>query len=405
MSTGASEVDTDAIPGYETDADSYYYEDEPRGEHHQQKSNKYGLYPRTPTLREKRMTRAYRDIRGKPLGEEYKIGDKSYQRKLEFGPGAQELTRIVAGLGRGVKKVNGTQTLDGAKEWIKKHKADQYWAAYEQDITGPKGHPDGVKEVIVTDKYGNVKIVNGYTLCGSDYPWRKAYYTKYPTEKDRKQVRFSEFKTKAGRISGEVDEKGNFLYQNKVENVKRHKITAKQAYKQLFFSMVYKEFAKELEVLKYDAMSKARLNTAVFNYVYGILFEKPAILAQFDDVNEKSFDNMSAADYKEEAKDEDVKSRIAEALAEILKDEQKKIILYISTAQLVTYALVKDSRLDINAEKLVLGIKAGTLVDFKAMNLERGKVEVQETVHQEVEKRIKDKDKALENLIKDRGTA
>ena len=177
----SEESDTSNVPGYDTETDTYYYEDEPRGEAQQRKANRYGLFPRTPTLREKRMTRAYRDIRGKPLGEKYKIGDQEYQRKLDFGPGAQELTRIVAGLGRGVKKVNGTQTLDGAKAWIAKNKADQYWEAYEEDITGPHGKPDGVKEIIVCDKKGNVRIVNGYTLCGSDYPWRKAYYTEYPT--------------------------------------------------------------------------------------------------------------------------------------------------------------------------------------------------------------------------------
>ena len=168
---------------------------------------------------------------------------------------------------------------------------------------------------------------------------------------------------------------------------------------------MYKEFTPELNVLKYDAMSKARLNTTVFNYVYGILFEKPAIIQVFDDVNEKSFDNMPADEYKQKAKDDDVKDKIKEMLIDILKFESRKIQLYISTAQLVTYALVKDSRLSINADKLVLGIKVSKLIDFKAMVEERQSGGVQETVKQEVKKRSKDTNKALDDLIKDRNTA
>ena len=151
------------------------------------------------------------------------------------------MTRIVAGLGRGVKKINGTQTLAGANNWIAKNKPGQNWDAFEEDITGPNGKPDGLKEVVICDAKGNVRVVNGYTLCGSDYQWRKDYYTAYPNIADQKKVRFSEYKSRVSRVSNELDENGKLQYSGSTQFVKRHKFTPKQAFKQVFFAPVYKE--------------------------------------------------------------------------------------------------------------------------------------------------------------------
>ena len=170
--TAAAQAAVDEGPGYETDTDSYYYEDEPRGGVIHIKPNKYGVNPRELTKRERQYERAFYNLRGRALTDGMKDG-KSYTRKLEFGPGAQELTRIVACLGRGVKKLNGTQTLLGAQRWIAKYKPEQNWEAFEDDITGPNGKPDGLKEIVICDAKDNVRVVNGYTLCGSDYQWRK----------------------------------------------------------------------------------------------------------------------------------------------------------------------------------------------------------------------------------------
>ena len=55
-------------------------------------------------------------------------------------------------------------------------------------------------------------------------------------------------------------------------------------------------------------MSKARLSASVFNYVYGILLERPAIIDTFPDITNESFDDMRETDYKAKAKDNGVKT-------------------------------------------------------------------------------------------------
>ena len=78
-------------------------------------------------------------------------------------PGTSELVNIVAGLQKDVKRINACLTKQGVEEYLAKNKKNG-WYAWECDITGPKGVLDDIPEVIVTDRNGNIKIVNGCTL-------------------------------------------------------------------------------------------------------------------------------------------------------------------------------------------------------------------------------------------------
>ena len=58
-------------------------------------------------------------------------------------PGMSELVNIVAGLQKDVKRINACLTKQGAQECIAKNKKNG-WHAWEGDITGPGGEPDGI---------------------------------------------------------------------------------------------------------------------------------------------------------------------------------------------------------------------------------------------------------------------
>ena len=64
--------EADAAPGYETDTDAYYYEDEPRGGKHL-KPYINGIYPRNLSTREKHFGRAFYNLRGKSLTDGKKM--------------------------------------------------------------------------------------------------------------------------------------------------------------------------------------------------------------------------------------------------------------------------------------------------------------------------------------------
>ena len=128
--------------------------------------------------------------RALPSGTDKK--GKIYGRSLSFQPGYKDLVNIVAGLQKDVKKINQCLTLEGAQAYVNAvdkngNRIRNNWTAHEEDITGPNGKPDGIKEVFVADAKGNLKVINGYSLEKTDYPLRKAYRTVYKTKEERKQ--------------------------------------------------------------------------------------------------------------------------------------------------------------------------------------------------------------------------
>ena len=120
-----------------------------------------------------------------------------------------ELVNIVAGLQKDVKRISACLTKLGAQDYIAKNKKNG-WYAWEGDITGPGGVPDGIPEVLVSDSKGNIKIVNGYTLTKSTYPQRKLYRSMYPTAKERKDNPYIQFRKQLRKLT-EVNGKPTYV--------------------------------------------------------------------------------------------------------------------------------------------------------------------------------------------------
>ena len=102
--------------------------------------------------------------------------------QYNYEPGMKELADIVAGLYKDVKLMKECSWLGGAQKFASKHKG---WTATNEDITGPRGVPDGVDEILIRDKKGNIRVVNGYTLKPSHHALRQAYYSEVPRNDDK----------------------------------------------------------------------------------------------------------------------------------------------------------------------------------------------------------------------------
>ena len=100
----------------------------------------------------------------------------------KYAPGMKELSDIVAGLYKDVKLMKECSWLGGAQKFASKHNG---WIATKEDLTGPEGVPDGVDEILIRDKDGNIRVVNGYTLKPSHHALRQAYYTEVPRNDDK----------------------------------------------------------------------------------------------------------------------------------------------------------------------------------------------------------------------------
>ena len=94
-----------------------------------------------------------------------------------FNPGMKEIGDIVAGLYKDVKLLKECSWLGGAQKYASKRKG---WTAAQEDILGPRGVPDGVDEILIRDKKGNIRVINGYTLVPSKHAERQAYLSDVP---------------------------------------------------------------------------------------------------------------------------------------------------------------------------------------------------------------------------------
>ena len=168
---------------------------------------------------------------------------RQYDRHIGYEPGMKQLVEIVAGFQKDVKRINKCLTLKGAQNYIEGKKN---WGAYEADITGPNGKPDGIKEVFVTDSKGNVRVINGYELGKTTYPIRKAYYTTFPTKATRKGHSMSEFKARINAIGPGLTPNGEPVYDMEPSQFGgeeftylRKPITPKALFKQYIFKPLY----------------------------------------------------------------------------------------------------------------------------------------------------------------------
>ena len=188
-------------------------------------------------------------LKGRQINQGTNSKGTQYNRNIDFEDGYEELAKIVAGLGKEVKRINQCLTKAGAIEYARKR---MNWTAHEADITGPNGEPDGVKEVFVCDADGKVKVINGVGLRKSTFPLRKAYFTMHGTNEARKATPFNQFKKSLTQINEQPDENGNPFYVmtdetlgNEFKGI-RKEITPFELYKQKVFQPVYDDMKAEL---------------------------------------------------------------------------------------------------------------------------------------------------------------
>ena len=298
-----------------------------------------------------------------------KDGRTPYTRSINYGPGAKELVRLAAGLQKSMKQVNGTQTHEGAVNWVKKYKKGKNWEAFEADITGPNGKPDGIQEVIITDAKGNVKIINGYTLGASQYPWRAAYYTDHPTKEDQREHPFMQYKKVKMMTKDEPDENGNYQYRfpmpENYQNV-RNKISPSKQFRQVVFTKIYNQFKDEIKAKGYDALGKSQLSARIFSYVFKILFEIPAICKLYN-VAPENVRTTSEKDYKKYKNKDETKAEIKSQLNTVLTNTKKLAQCMAKTIHLIILALGYFANIQIDGNKIIYGIKVSDILTRQQM--------------------------------------
>jgi len=246
---------------------------------------------------------------GRPITQGTTKKGEMYNRNINFGPGYEELARIVAGLGKDVKRINQCLTKAGAIEYASKRRN---WTAHEADITGANGKPDGIKEVFVCDGTGNVKVINGVGLAKTTYPTRKAYRTLYTSKEARKEKPYGSFMKEIKTIhAGDFDSNGAPYYENDLSDLGeefkgiRPTITVRELYKQVVFQPVYDEMKQSLK----DAGVPPMIMAQIYNKSLSAAFNnhvKNQVLAEIlgedpDNVAKKLVNKtLRSKEYKEE---------------------------------------------------------------------------------------------------------
>ena len=269
-----------------------------------------------------------RGMLGKPLNAGTDRRNQVYNRNVGFQPGYDDLVNIIAGLQKDVKKINQCITLQGAQEYVNAvdkagKRIRNNWSAHEEDITGPNGKPDGIKEVFVCDAKGNLKVINGYGLGKTKYPIRKAYRTKYPTKEDRAEHPFTQFKQDLYGFGG-LNEEGIPVYRLNPgteigpEFANLQSIPdPRKVYKELIFKPVYdskKEVLKTQKGLEPMAMAQffnANLSDCYNNHV------KDQILAV---MLGKSPEDATQKEVNKALRSKEFKDRCADRVSELVKD-------------------------------------------------------------------------------------
>ena len=266
-----------------------------------------------------------RALRNRPLKQGKDKADKPYPRKINFPPGYSELANVVAGLHKDVKRINQCLTLAGAKKYADKRKN---WQAFEEDITGPHGKPDGIEEVLVTDAHGNVRVVNGMTLRKSVYPWRKLYQTAYPTKESRKGHPFQHVKRRLKTIAPEFDDNGKPYYEFDPAEVSpefrwiQPEIKPKDVFKQLIFKEIYDSCKDTFRDYGLAPMLWARIFNMGLTSAYVTEVNIP-VASEMLGVPENEVENLDQKTANKVMKSDEFKKRCMAKMAEILKDEAK----------------------------------------------------------------------------------
>jgi hypothetical protein len=180
-----------------------------------------------------------------------------------YPKGMNDLFNIVATLQKDVKKINKAITLEGAHEYASKKpinkKTGKGWSAYQGDITGADGKPDGIEEVYIVDGYGNLKVINGVTLTKTDYPMRKLIRTEgFHIATDKLGREYKKYASKADMLS--FDREANYIYDVSKEFEKvRERAKPRQLFKKIIFDEAFGPYKEHLRVKDTGADGKVRI--------------------------------------------------------------------------------------------------------------------------------------------------
>jgi hypothetical protein len=180
---------------------------------------------------------------------------KEYERKFEVLDGydkaeADHLQDLVINRKRDIRRIPGLETSAGASSWIEKRNLGKHLKVDNKDIDG-----DGIIDVIVRRIKDDLPyIINGYKTERSRFPYRQAYYEKYPTRDSRKGIRMGDYVMSELGESYSPDEPTLREYSNKEKNdyyeklsergyakvIPRKKLTVANAFKIHFMKPIMK---------------------------------------------------------------------------------------------------------------------------------------------------------------------
>ena len=259
-------------------------------------------------------------LRGTKLLPGHDRDGTEYPRILNFQPGYGELATIVAGLQKDVQRINQCLTLEGAEAYASKRKN---WEAREEDITGPEGKPDGIKEVYVTDSKGNLKIINGWMLKKTEYPIRKAYRAKYPTKQARKENKYSNFVKEVKALRLDEDQEPAFVM-NPADDIGAQytniqpRVSARTVYKEFIFRPVYETYADDFKRLEIPPMDRAQ----IFNKALSKCFDQHVVRLVLGDFLQMDPSKADQKAINKAMRRKDFQSECENRVLEIVRDPE-----------------------------------------------------------------------------------
>ena len=250
----------------------------------------------------------------------------TYSKFPSANNGMTELVNIVAGLQKDVKRINECLTLPGAQTYARRQGVN--WEAHELDFTGPNGKPDGIKEVIVTDSKGNIKVVNGYALTNTTYPIRKMYRILHPSKQSRKAEPFSKFKQNIYDLPDVWDGKTQPTYKVQIpEDDEFYQfrnntpISVKKVFKKYIFDEVYNGAKPDIDRQGLMPMFKAQLANKVLTKSFNTIIKYPAMSKLFG-IDKNEIDNIPTKEFNKMLRNKDLIAAMQEEMSHIVTNAE-----------------------------------------------------------------------------------
>lgn len=264
-------------------------------------------------------------------------GGKPKSRK-----GMPQLAQIVGSkMARDIKRVGDLVSLKSAENYIARNKLKNV-KARETDVDG-----DGIPEVVVTDKNGQVWSINGYTTKASDYPFRKLYYDQYQSRQERKEAReagntmkkfiYSRYQPTYGddglSITYKTNPKDDPIYEQAHKKGYNLAIPKERSPYQAFNQLIIKPVFDGIILSQGDKDAqkafRKSLGTGALSAIASKLYEEYIVLPVFDQLNKMGELKDCLKDYIEivKKKDPEFKYSEEENLAEFIEYVKNRKIM------------------------------------------------------------------------------